>query len=330
MRAVVLVGGEGTRLRPLTLTRPKQMLPVVGVTMLERVLHALAGHGVDEAVLSLGYKPDAFLRAFPSGRAAGVRLRYAVEPSPLDTAGAIRFAAWTAGFDQERIIVVNGDILTDLDVAALVGFHEARGAEATLALHRVADPSAFGVVPTAADGRVLAFVEKPPREDAPTDWINAGTYVLEPEALARIPLNERLSIERVTFPQIAAEGRLYGFAWTGRWVDAGTPATYRTSQLDLLASWEGAGATWCCPGVIVDGEVRGSVVGAFGRIGAGATVDESVLLPHCSVGEKARVLRSVLGERVKIGEGARVVDSVLGDGAVVAQGEKLEGVRRPS
>ena len=326
MRAVVLVGGEGTRLRPLTLTRPKQMLPILGETMLERVLRSLSRHAITDAVLSLGYRPDAFLRAFPSGRAGGVRLRYAVEDTPLDTAGAIRFAAWEAGFDDERLLVVNGDVLTDLDITALVRFHEASGAEATLSLHQVEDPSAFGVVPTAPDGRVLEFVEKPKREDAPTDWINAGTYVLEPEAVARIPLRERVSIERVTFPAIAAEGRLHGFQWKGQWVDAGTPETYRSSQLDLLEFPPGR---WYGPGVIVDGSVTRSVIGARSHIGAGATVTDSVLLPRVVVGPSASVAGSVLGEGVVVGPAAMVNDCVLGDGDVVLPGEILAGVRRP-
>ncbi len=153
MLAVVLVGGEGTRLRPLTLTTPKQMLPVVGVPMLERVIGHLAAHGVDRAVLSLGYLPDAFLETYPDGRAAGIELTYAVEPEPLDTAGAVRFAASRAGI-AETFVVVNGDVLTDLDLTGLVSFHRDRGAEGTIALHPVADPSAFGVVPTDDDGRV--------------------------------------------------------------------------------------------------------------------------------------------------------------------------------
>ncbi len=326
MRAVVLVGGEGTRLRPLTLTRPKQMLPVLGERMLERVLRALARHGITEAVLSLGYRPDAFLRAFPTGWAGGVRLRYAVEDSPLDTAGAIRFAAWEASYDEERLVVVNGDILTDLDIGALLRFHDERGAEATLSLHQVDDPSAFGVVPTDSDGRVLEFVEKPERELAPTDWINAGTYVLEPAALARIPLGERVSIERVTFPAIAAEGRLFGFKWNGQWVDAGTPESYRTSQLGFL---DGPAGRWCGPGTILSGAVVGSVVGGFGRIELGASVRDSVLLPRVTVGAMAQVSTSVLGEGVVVGDGARIDDSVLGDGVVVAAGERLQGVRRP-
>ncbi len=161
MKAVVLVGGEGTRLRPLTLSSPKQMLPIVGVPMIERVLGHLAAHGVDEAVLSLGYLPDAFMEAYPDGRAVGVRLTYAVEPEPLDTAGAVRFAAKYAGI-AETFVVVNGDVLTDLDLTSLVAFHRQRGAEGTIALHPVSDPSAFGVVPTDEEGRVMAFVEKPP------------------------------------------------------------------------------------------------------------------------------------------------------------------------
>ena len=199
MKAVVLVGGEGTRLRPLTLTSPKQMLPIVGVPMIERVLGQLAAHGVDEAVLSLGYLPDAFTEAYPDGRAAGVALTYAVEPEPLDTAGAVRFAATFAGI-TETFVVVNGDVLTDMNLTTLVEFHRDRGAEGTIALHPVADPSAFGVVPTNSEGRVTAFVEKPPRDEAPTNEINAGTYVLEPSVLARIPEGGRVSIERETFP----------------------------------------------------------------------------------------------------------------------------------
>ncbi|HEX5267069.1 MAG TPA: nucleotidyltransferase family protein, partial [Acidimicrobiales bacterium] len=179
MRAVVLVGGEGTRLRPLTYTVPKQLLPVAGVTMLERVLGRLAAHGVDDVVLSMGYRPDAFRDQFPDGRAAGVALTYAVEPEPRDTAGAIRFAADEAGIDG-TFVVVNGDVLTELDVGALVAFHRERGGLATIALTPVDDPSAFGVVPTDDSGRVTAFIEKPPRGLAPTNLINAGTYVLEP------------------------------------------------------------------------------------------------------------------------------------------------------
>ena len=166
MKAVVLLGGEGTRLRPLTYTTPKQLLPVVEVPMLERVLAHLQAHGVDEVVLSLGYRPDAFFAAYPDHEAVGVRLDYAVEPEPLDTAGAIAFAAGHAGID-ETFIVVNGDVLTDVDTSALVAFHRAHGATATIHLKAVDDPTRFGVVPTDADGRVIEFVEKPPPTRCP-------------------------------------------------------------------------------------------------------------------------------------------------------------------
>src|SRR5579863_9170996 len=206
MRAVILVGGEGTRLRPLTYSVPKQMLPVAEVPLIERVLAHLVGHGVTDVVLSLGYRPDAFIDAFPDGTCAGATLAYAVEEEPLDTAGAIRYAAVSAGIDG-TFLVFNGDVLSDLDVTALVAFHQERGAEGTVALTPVEDPSAFGVVPTDGEGRVVAFIEKPRRQDAPTNLINAGTYVLQPAVLARIPGGRRVSIERETFPALVGEGR---------------------------------------------------------------------------------------------------------------------------
>ena len=199
------MGGEGTRLRPLTLTVPKQMLPVVEQPMIERVVGHLADHGIDEAVLSLGYRPDAFINSYPSGSIDGVRLSYAVEPTPLDTAGAIRFAAAHAGVD-ETFVVVNGDVLTDSDISELIAFHRRSGAEATISLTPVDDPSSFGVVVTDDGGRVEAFIEKPPRDEVPTNLINAGTYVMEPSVLARIPSDRRASVERETFPALVEEG----------------------------------------------------------------------------------------------------------------------------
>ena len=321
MKAVVLVGGEGTRLRPLTLSTPKQMLPIVGVPMIERVLGQLASHGVDEAVLSLGYLPDAFIETYPDGSAAGVRLTYAVEPEPLDTAGAVRFAATFAGI-AETFVVVNGDVLTDLDLTSLVAFHRERGAEGTIALHPVADPSAFGVVPTRDDGEVIAFVEKPPPGKAPTNWINAGTYVLEPSVLARIPERLAVSIERETFPRMLEEPRrLYAKADDSYWIDIGTPEKYLQAHTDVLggalsgaAAHEPsgppvAGAREVQPGVWVQGDVT---------IDGGATVEGPVLLGdgvHLAPG--ARVVGSVLGAGARVSHGARVVRSVLHHDAVL-------------
>ncbi len=322
MKAVVLVGGEGTRLRPLTLTTPKQMLPIGGRPMIERVMEWLASHGVDEAVLSLGYRPDAFLEAYPDGRCAGVALRYAVEDSPLDTAGAIRFAAREGGVD-ETFVVVNGDVITALDVTALFEFHRRSGAEATIALTPVEDPSAFGVVPTRENGQVVAFIEKPSREDAPTNLINAGTYVLEPSVLERIPAGRRVSIERETFPALVADGRLYARGSDASWLDAGTPAAYLAANLVYAplgpCRWDGGG---CAHNSVIADEVV---------VKAGGAVEDSVLMGGVVLEEGASVSGSIIGRGARIGAGARVDSlSVIGDGWVVEAGTVVSSARLPS
>jgi mannose-1-phosphate guanylyltransferase len=285
------------------------MLPVGGRPMLERVLSWLAGHGVDEAVLSLGYRPDAFLTAYPDGICAGVRLQYAVEDSPLDTAGAIGFAARQAGI-SETFVVVNGDVLTSLDVTALVAFHRARSAEATIALTPVDDPSRFGVVPTDADGKVEAFIEKPGREEAPTNQINAGTYVLEPSVIARIPQGRRVSIERETFPEMVADGRLYAMASDATWVDAGTPAAYLAANLEYA----------------LDDAVFGTGV----VVGRGSTIKRSVLMDGVQIGPEAEVLDSIIGPHARIGAGCRLLDlTVVGEAFVVEPGTVVSGGRLP-
>jgi mannose-1-phosphate guanylyltransferase len=331
MRAVVLVGGFGTRLRPLTSATPKQMLPIVDRPMIEHVVAHLGRHGVHEVVLSLGFLPDAFASAYPDGICAGVPLHYAVEPEPLDTAGAVRFAALDAGID-ERFLVVNGDALTDLDITRLVAFHEARGAEATIALHRVEDPSAFGVVPTDADGRVEAFVEKPPPGTEPTDLINAGYYVVEPSVIERIPDGRKVSIERETFPAIVADGRLFAMSGDTYWIDTGTPETYLRAQLDLVDGVRGDPWPAVSPSATVDAgaSVEHTIVAAGASVGAGAKVRDSALLPGAVVGAGATVEGSIVGPGASVGSDARLSGMcVLGAGAEVAAGEVLVGERRP-
>jgi mannose-1-phosphate guanylyltransferase len=330
MKAVVLVGGFGTRLRPLTATRPKQMLPVANRSMIDRVLEHLGHHGVRTAVLSLGYKPDAFLEAYPDGRCGDVELHYAVEPQPLDTAGAIRFAALHAGID-ERFVVVNGDVLTDLDIGSLVAAHEKAGAEGTIALHRVEDPSAFGVVPTDADGRVTAFIEKPPRDEAPTDLINAGTYVLEPSVLARIAPDVPVNVERVTFPAMVADGTLHALDGDTYWIDAGIPSTYLRANLDLIDGTRGAVEGAVAPSAVADGRIERSILGAGAVVEAGATVTGSVLLPGAVVRAGATVTDSVLGAGAEVRSGAIVAaGSVVGDDAVVPSNHQMQGERLPA
>ena len=332
MRAVVLVGGFGTRLRPLTVHTPKQMLPVVDRPMIELVVSHLAEKGVDDAVLSLGYRPDAFLDAYPDGHCAGVSLHYAVEPEPLDTAGAIRFAAVDAGID-DTFVVLNGDVLTDFDLGKLLSRHAEAGAEGTIHLTPVEDPSRYGVVPTDDEGRVKAFIEKPPRETAPSHWINAGTYVLEPSVLDRIPAGRRVSIERATFPAMVTEGCLFAVESDDYWIDAGTPATYVQAQMDLIDGRRASGAVdGISPDATVEvgATVRHSVVMAGAVVEEGAILVDAVVLPGARIESGGEVTGSVIGPGAVIEEGAVVTGlSIVGDHAVVEAGEVLDGERRP-
>jgi len=332
VRAVVLVGGFGTRLRPLTATTPKQMLTIAHRPMIEWVVAALAAHGISDAVLALGYRPDVFRDAYPDGRCAGVDLHYAAEPEPMNTAGAISFAARHAGID-ERFVVVNGDVLTDLDITALVAFHERSGAEGTIALHAVDDPSPYGVVATDPEGRVLAFVEKPLPGEAPSNLINAGTYVFEPSVIERIPIGEPASVERETFPAMVDEGTLFALDDGGAyWLDTGTPQQYLSVQLDVLDGCLGPPppAIAASARVAPSATVCHAVIGAGAVVDAGALVRDSAVLEDAHVGENARVVDSIVGPRVVVGKGAEVVDgSVLGDGVVLEPGERVAGRRIP-
>lgn len=338
MKAVILVGGEGTRLRPLTSTTPKPLLPIANQPFLERQLAWLARHGIDEVVLAMGYLPDAFQAHFREGRFGDVKLVYAVEPEPLGTAGAIRFATEAAGID-ESFVVCNGDVLTTLDLGALVGFHRERAARATIHLVRVPDPSAFGVVPVFPDGEVRAFVEKPPPGQAPSDWVNAGTYVLEPSVLDRIPSGLNVSIERETFPRMLdTRGEVYALASDVYWLDIGTPEKYLEAHRDVVGgalgfppvpgAQEHEPGVWVQPGAVIDASTRlvpPVLVGADTAVGPGAMVAAASIGANCIVGYGARVERSVLLDGATVGRAAAVEDAVLGWSADVAEGTSLRG-----
>lgn len=323
MRAVVLVGGFGTRLRPLTNTVPKPMLPVGHEPMIARLIGRLARGGVDEVVLALGFKPEPFMEAFPDGMCGDVRLHYAVEPEPLDTGGAIRFAADHAGI-EDTFVVANGDVMTDLDVGALVARHRQAGAEATIHLIPVDDPSAFGVVDLADDDTVRQFVEKPVPGTEPSNLINAGTYVFESSVLERIPAGQRVSIERETFPAITGDGRMFGFATEDYWVDAGVPDLYLAANLDLLGEKRvHESAVAIAEGAQVDAgaTISNTLVGAGAVVEAGTTVVDSVVLPGATIGARAQVESSlVMGA---VGADATVIDSIIGAEGVVPPGDHL-------
>jgi len=325
VHAVVLVGGFGTRLRPLTLTVPKPLLPVAHRPMLERLLASLAAGGVTDAVLALGFNPRPFLDAFPGDRCGSVRLRYAVEDSPLDTAGAIGFAARRAGIDS-TFVVANGDVMTSLDVASLIDFHRRSGGEATISLTPVDDPSQFGIVEIEPSGRVLRFIEKPAKGETTSNFASAGTYVMEPASLVRMPDGQKLSIERVVFPAIVGEGALFAMATNDYWIDAGRPDTYLDANVHLVHS---GSAPAIHPTAVVEDDVAidDAVVGPESRVGRGSSIRRSVLLPGSVIGRDAIVRGSlVMGE---VGDGAVVIDSVIGkDGKVVA-GETISGAKRP-
>jgi NDP-sugar pyrophosphorylase family protein len=289
----------------------------------------------------MGYLPDAFHTHFAHDGAGhdvfgGVVLRYAVEDEPLGTAGAIRFAA--QGID-DRIIVCNGDVLTGLDLDAMVAFHDRQGAEVTISLTQVDDPSAFGVVPTQADGGVIAFVEKPAPDKAPSNWINAGTYVIEPAFLQRIPPRLNVSVERETFPRMLAEpGLLYGYQSDAYWLDIGTPQKYLEAHADALAGKlskpPAPGACETEPGVWLQGDatvepgarvIAPALIGDGARIEAGARVGASVLGAGAVVEAGTELERAVLHAGACVSHGGRVQDSVVGADAVLKPDVSLTG-----
>ena len=319
MFAVVLVGGFGTRLRPLTNDIPKPLLPLGQRTILECLMSHLARGGVTDAVLALGFKPEPFLAAFPDARCAGVRLQYAIESSPLDTAGAIGFAARSVGLHErnEAFVVANGDIVTDLAIASLIAQHHANvghGALATIHLTPVEDPSQFGVVQFDTSGKVSGFVEKPAPGTVTSRHVNAGTYVFESAVLRQLPGDAPLSVERVTFPALASSGELFAYPTDDYWLDAGRPDTYVRGNLDLIngVRREHDVAIHADARIHATAVVTNSVVGAGASIAAGAHVVDSVIFPNASIGERANVRSSaVLGN---VSADAQVREALVGAG----------------
>ena len=325
MQALVLVGGEGTRLRPLTATVPKPVVPLAGRPLISYMIDWLAGHGVEEVILACGFLPDALRATLGEGGAAGSpRLRYLVEPRPLGTAGAIRFAA---DLLEDRFLALNGDVLADLDLGALVREHETRGARATLGLVAVDDASAYGLVRTGPGGEVTEFTEKPGTEGKPAAEINAGAYVLERSVLDLIEPGRAVSIEHDVFPELIGEG-LFALPLSGYWLDVGTPGRYLEATWDILEGRVRTEVEPATPGLLVDptaevdeGASVGprAVVSAGCRIESGAQIRASVLLRGCEVGAGAIVLDSILSPGVRVGPGARL------EGAVVGESEKVSG-----
>jgi len=307
MQALVLAGGEGTRLRPLTLTTPKPVLPLAGRPFLSFMLDWAHTHGVDEVILSCGFMSDA-VKAVLGDIYDGMRLRHVTEDVPLGTAGPVRLA-YDEGLLEERLLVLNGDVLTDIDLTGELEQHERTGARATLALYPVDDTSSYGVVPTDEEGQVTEFIEKGGGE-APTNRINAGAYVLERDVVESIPAGRAVSFEREVFPSLVGKG-LYGYAAAGYWIDIGTPERYLEATWDLLAGR--------VPSTLPARDETGSLIYENCLLSGAHVGPQSVLGRHCSVGTDARVERSVLYERVHVGSDAAVVESVLAEGVRVGE-----------
>ena len=344
MKAVILAGGEGTRLRPLTLSAPKPVVPVVDRPFLRHQLDLLAGAGVSEVVFSVAYQPERVEAVFGDGTAFGIRIRYAVESTPLGTGGAVKNAEPLL---DERTIVLNGDVLMDLDLASVVARHDAEKASATIVLTPVPNPSAYGLVETDAEGRVLRFLEKPKPEDIRTNNINAGVYILQTQVLELIPPGVKYSIERGFFPALLERGdRVLGPVHEGYWIDIGTPEKYLQVHRDILArrfpvalDGEESAGGWIHREARVDDDAiteapfyvgPGCHVAGGARIGPdtvlvgevtvaeGAKIRDSVVWRGASIESDAEVEESLIGPGVRIGHSARVERAVLGEGSVLS------------
>ena len=332
MQALVLVGGEGTRLRPLTLTQPKPAVPLVDRPFIRFMVDWLGRHGVTEIVMACGFRADDLRSALGDGTPPGPSIRYMEEPEALGTAGPIRLAA-DMGMLEDRFFVLNGDVLTDLDLTAHLEAHIERGAVASLALYPVDDPSAYGLVRRGEDGAVTGFLEKPEADEIDTDEVNAGAYVLERDILELIPARQPVSIEREVFPRLVGQG-LYGLRLDGYWMDIGTPERYLQASWDILTGKVQTEVTARVDdtGACVDehAEVDGAaVLEAPFLVESGATVGAAAIGPYvvigdgCEVGDGARIAGSVLHNRCRIGSDAIVEDSILGAGVEVGAGAEI-------
>lgn len=339
IQAVILVGGEGRRLRPLTDTRPKPMMNLVDRPFVAHQLDLLRRFGVTDVVFSCGYRPEALEGYFGDGAARGMRVRYVVDPKPLGTAGAIKNAE--GELRGAHTLVLNGDVLTDLDLAALVEQHQRTGVQGTLALTPVDDPGRFGLVRLYPDRMVEEFLEKPaPDQLRPGEpfLINAGTYLLERAIIDRIPPGQARSIERDIFPVLAGEGAIAGFPSESYWRDIGTPASYLQAHLDVLAgavrTESPAGTCYLGPHVTIGAGARaenGATIGPGATIGEGSRISASVVGEAARIGADVHINGAIVGHAAVVGDRARLgPGTVVGDGATIAADVAVDDVTVPT
>ncbi len=333
IKAVILVGGPGTRLQPLTDNIPKSLVPVLNRPFMEHTFAYLKHYGIEDIILTLNYLPGIIREYFGDGGRAGVRLSYYIEEEPLGTAGAVKNA-------EERLdntfVVLNGDIFTDIDLADMFAYHSKNRAVATISLKWVDDPSAFGVVETDDTGRVQRFIEKPPASEATTNWINAGIYILEPDVLKHVPSNTHYMFERGLFPRLLDSGeRVFGYPFKGYWMDTGTLEYYFSLNNDLLLLKTGsplvgnldAKKVYCDPDVAIAPSASiapPAVIGTGCRIAPGVVITGPVVIgPGCVLEEGVSVKNAVIWDRVKIGAKAKLNRCIIGSGAKIAPGSDI-------
>jgi mannose-1-phosphate guanylyltransferase len=331
MQAVILVGGEGTRLRPLTSTVPKPVVPLVDRPFITFMLEWLRQHGIDDVIMSCGFLATSVRNVLGDGSSLNLRLRFVEEPDPRGTAGALKFAE---SLLDERFVMLNGDVLTDLDLSSQIAQHDQTGARATLALVGVEDPSAYGLVHLHEDRSVRAFLEKPSSDSIDTNLISAGAYVLSREILELVPSDRNVSIEREVWPLLVGDG-LYGFPSDSYWLDIGTPERYLQGTFDIIegnvqtAVTERLGSDWLA--VDDEADIQGrvippAVIERGVRVAAGAHVGSLVVLAQdVSIGEGATVERSVILNGAEIGEGCSLRDCIVAAGCRVGARTQIAG-----
>jgi mannose-1-phosphate guanylyltransferase len=313
--AILLVGGFGTRLMPLTKNTPKPMLTVAGVPVTEHQIAMAKAAGISEIVLATSYLSDVFIPYFGDGSKWGIKIKYAVEKEPLGTGGAIRNAAQLLD-SNESVVILNGDVLSSHDLGEQIRQHEANDADVTLHLTEVQDARAFGCVPTDSNGRVTAFLEK--MENPVTNQINAGCYVFNPRVVSTIPLNTVVSVERETFPELVASGaKVFGYVENAYWLDIGTPRALLKASIDIV---QRNGEFLAMPGSSIDPTAvisGGSCIGANSTVGAGAVIQGSIVEAGCVIGQDSRIMDSFVAAGARVENGSIIASSFVMNGEIL-------------
>jgi mannose-1-phosphate guanylyltransferase len=357
LKGVILAGGKGTRMRPLTNLTPKPMLPLINKPFMEYFISRLKSFGVNEIILSTGYLPDFFDAYFGNGSKFGVKLVCVTESTPLGTCGAVKNVE--KYLDNEAFMVFNGDVLTTINLKNMISFHKSKKADITISLAPVEDPTAYGLVPIDKDSRVKEFLEKPSMEEISTNLINAGTYIIEPHIMGHVPAGENYSFERGLFPKILKLGyKIFGFVSNDYWLDVGTPEKYMIAHMDILDRkvpfdfpykkvlsniYIGEGTEYAKDNLITGPVVVGdntkieagakllplTVVGSNCFISSGTSISESLIFDGCVIGKNCIIRNSIVGKNVKVSDNVKIErNSIIGDNSTIEENNHFKnGIR---